>query len=75
MILTRTFRSRADTETGAKNNMINPVSSAPVASQPVVPQNAKPQQASSSSPQDSVQLSAQAQAHASGDVDHDGDSH
>ncbi len=55
--------------------MINPVSSTPVTSHPVPPQNAKPQQAASSSPQDTVQLSSKAQAHASGDVDHDGDSH
>ena len=58
--------------------MINPVSSAAVTSQTVVPQNAapaKPQQTSSSAPQDTVQLSSKAQAQASGDVDHDGDSH
>jgi hypothetical protein len=55
--------------------MINPVSSTPVPPQPVAPHNAKPQQASSSSPEDSVHLSAQGQAHASGDIDHDGDSH
>jgi len=56
--------------------MINPVSSA--VSQTVLPQNtaqAKPQQASSSAPQDTVQLSSKAQAQSSGDVDHDGDSH
>ena len=58
--------------------MINPVSSTPEASQAVAPQNtapAKPQPASSSEPTDSVQLSPKAQAQASGDVDHDGDSH
>jgi hypothetical protein len=56
--------------------MINPVSPAPVTQQPVVPQNAKPpQQASSSATQDSVHLSTRAQTHASGDVEHDGDSH
>jgi hypothetical protein len=58
--------------------MISPVSSAPVTPQAVVPHNgapSKPQQASPSAPQDTVQLSSKAQAHASGDVDHDGDSH
>ncbi|MGD1098161.1 MAG: hypothetical protein ABSB35_40005 [Bryobacteraceae bacterium] len=56
--------------------MINPVSSGstiPVAVQSV-PQP-KPPQASSSVPQDTVHLSPKAQAQASGDVDHDGDSH
>jgi hypothetical protein len=56
--------------------MINPVSSAPTASQRVAPQNtaqSKPQPATSSDPKDSVQLSPKAQA--TGDVDHDGDSH
>jgi len=55
--------------------MINPVSSAPAASQAVAPQNkalSKPQPAPSD-PKDTVQLSPKAQA--SGDVDHDGDSH
>jgi hypothetical protein len=63
---------------GVKTNMINPVSSASAVSQAVAPQNttqAKPQPASSSEPKDSVQLSPKAQAQASGDVDHDGDSH
>jgi len=58
--------------------MINPVSSASAVSQAVPAQNtaqSKPQPASSSEPQDTVQLSSKAQAHASGDVDHDGDSH
>ena len=58
--------------------MINPVSSASAVSQAVAPQNtaqSKPQPASSSDPKDSVQLSPKAQAQASGDVDHDGDSH
>jgi len=58
--------------------MINPVSSASVIPQAVLLQNtaqSKPQSASSSAPQDTVQLSSKAQAHASGDVDHDGDSH
>jgi len=57
--------------------MINPVSSTPVASQTVAPQNTaqlKPQPATSD-PKDSVQLSPKAQTQASGDVDHDGDSH
>jgi hypothetical protein len=61
-----------------KTNMINPVSYTSAASQAVAPQNtaqARPQPASSSEPKDSVQLSPKAQAHASGDVDHDGDSH
>jgi hypothetical protein len=65
-------------EAGVKTNMINPVSSASAISQAVAPQNAaqaKPQPASSSEPNDSVQLSPKAQAQASGDVDHDGDSH
>lgn len=59
-------------------HMIIPVSSASAASQAVAPQNtaqAKPQPATSSEPKDSVQLSPKAQAQASGDVDHDGDSH
>jgi hypothetical protein len=58
--------------------MINPVSSASPLAEAVAPQNgqqAKPQPASSSEPKDSVQLSPKAQAQASGDVDHDGDSH
>jgi hypothetical protein len=58
--------------------MINPVSSTPGASQAVAPQNtaqSKPQPATSSDPKDSVQLSPKAQTQASGDVDHDGDSH
>jgi hypothetical protein len=58
--------------------MINPVSSASALSQAVAPQNsaqAKPQPASSSEPQDTVQLSPKAQAQASGDIDQDGDSH
>ena len=58
--------------------MINPVSSATLVSQAVPTQNtaqSKPQQASSSEPQDTVQLSSKAQAQSSGDVDHDGDSH
>ena len=58
--------------------MINPVSSASAVSQAVLPQNpaqSKPQQASSSEPRDTVQLSSKAQAHSSGDVDHDGDNH
>ena len=63
---------------GVKTNMINAVSSASAVSQAVAPQNtapAKSQPASSSEPTDSVQLSPKAQAQASGDVDHDGDSH
>jgi hypothetical protein len=57
--------------------MISPVSSTSAPSQPVLQNSAapKPQQTSSSPSQDTVQLSAKAQAHASGDVDHDGDSH
>lgn len=58
--------------------MINPVSSASAASQAYAPQTAaqaKPAPAASSEPQDTAQLSPRAQAHASGDVDHDGDSH
>jgi hypothetical protein len=58
--------------------MINPVSSTSEASQAVAPQNtaqSKPQPAISSDPKDSVQLSPKAQTQASGDVDHDGDSH
>jgi hypothetical protein len=58
--------------------MSNPVSSVSAVSQAVALQNtarARPQPASSSEPKDSVQLSPKAQAQASGDVDHDGDSH
>ncbi len=58
--------------------MINPVSSASEVWQSVATQNtaqAKSQPASSSEPKDSVQLSPAAKAQASGDVDHDGDSH
>jgi hypothetical protein len=56
--------------------MISPISSSSALPQSVAPTaQPKPQQASSSEPQDTVQLSAKAQAHASGDVDHDGDSH
>jgi hypothetical protein len=67
----------AEMEGRSKTNVISPVSSASVQSQPVLQNSAppKPQQTSSSAAQDTVQLSAQAQAHASGDVDHDGDSH
>jgi hypothetical protein len=57
--------------------MINPVSSASLLLQAGAPQGtaqSKPQSASSD-PKDSVQLSPKAQAQASGDVDHDGDSH
>lgn len=63
---------------GVKTNMISPVSSASAASQALASQNrvqAKPKPASSSEPKDTVQLSPKAQAHASGDIDHDGDSH
>lgn len=63
---------------GVESIMINPISSASVVSHAVVPQNApqsKPQPPASSDQQDSVQLSPKAQAQASGDVDHDGDSH
>jgi hypothetical protein len=67
----------ADTESRVKfAYMINPVSSASGTSQAVAPQNtaqSKPQPATSSDPKDSVQLSPKAQA--TGDVDHDGDSH
>jgi hypothetical protein len=70
---------RADTKSRSqKSHMINPVSSTSAASQAVAPQNtaqSKPQQATSSDPKDSVQLSPRAQTQASGDVDHDGDSH
>ena len=58
--------------------MINTVSSASAVAPAVALQNtaqAKPQPASSAQPKDSVQLSPKAQALASGDVDHDGDSH
>jgi hypothetical protein len=58
--------------------MINPVSSASLAPQAGATQNtaqSKPQPAASSDPKDSVQLSPGAQTQASGDVDHDGDSH
>jgi hypothetical protein len=62
----------------SRRTMINSVSSASAASHAVAPRNAaqaKPHPASSSEPKDSVQLSPKAQAQASGDVDHDGDSH
>jgi hypothetical protein len=64
-------------KTGVRTNMINSVSSASAVSQAVLPQitQAKAQQASASESLDSVQLSSKAQAQASGDVDHDGDSH
>ena len=56
--------------------MINPVSSTSVVPPAVqsAPQS-KPQQAAPSEPKDTVHLSSQAKAQASGDVDHDGDSH
>jgi len=56
--------------------MINPVSS-PSAASPAVQNSipAKPHPAPAEQSQDTVQLSAKAQSHASGDVDHDGDSH
>jgi hypothetical protein len=56
--------------------MINPVSSGlaiPATAQKAPPPKA--QQASSAAPQDTVKLSPAALAQASGDVDHDGDSH
>jgi hypothetical protein len=58
--------------------MINPVSSTSAVSEAVAPQNtaqSKPQPATSSDTKDSVQLSPKAQTQASGDIDHDGDSH
>jgi len=58
--------------------MINPVSSTSAVSEAVAPQNtaqSKPHPVTSSGPKDSVQLSPKAQTQASGDVDHDGDSH
>jgi hypothetical protein len=63
------------TKQESRTHMINPVSSTSAASQAVAPQNSaqsKPQPATSA-PKDSVHLSPKAQA--SGDVDHDGDSH
>jgi hypothetical protein len=79
MFINSTFSAnRPIQEPGVKTNMINPVSSASALSQLVASQNnaqTKPQPASSSEPTDSVQLSPKAQAQASGDVDHDGDSH
>ena len=55
--------------------MISPVSSGTPVSAAVhsAPQQPKPQQAAQ--PQDTVELSSKAKAQASGDVDHDGDSH
>ena len=77
--LTRTFLAKGPIQrAGVKTNMIHPVSSASAVSQAVAPQNTaqtRPQPPSSSEPKDSVQLSPKAQAQASGDVDHDGDSH
>lgn len=58
--------------------MIGPISSSSAVSQTIAPQNtvqSKSQAPASSDQQDSVQLSPQAKAQASGDVDHDGDSH
>jgi hypothetical protein len=58
--------------------MINPVSYASVTPQLASSQPAaqpKSPQASSSGPQDTVQLSSKARSQASGDADHDGDSH
>ena len=58
--------------------MINPISSASAVSQALALQNtpqSKPQPPASSERQDSVQLSPEAKAQASADVDHDGDSH
>jgi hypothetical protein len=68
------FRKKADMKNRSQKQMINPVSSASVVPQAVqsAPQS-KPQQAASSEPKDTVHLSSQAKA--SGDVDHDGDSH
>jgi hypothetical protein len=56
--------------------MINPISSAIAASQISAAQNSAPKApaAPAAQPQDSVHLSAAA-LKASGDVDHDGDSH
>lgn len=58
--------------------MVSPISSASAPIEAVSLQNAtpaKPHQASTGQSQDTVQLSATAQAQAAGDVDHDGDSH
>jgi hypothetical protein len=54
--------------------MISPVSSHPAVPATQRAPQSKPQ-ASPAPQQDTVQLSAKAHAHASGDVDHDGDSH
>jgi len=68
----------ADKRQKVKTHMINPVSSASAASQTFSVPNgipAKPQPVPLEQSQDTAQLSAKAQAHAGGDVDHDGDSH
>jgi len=54
--------------------MVNPVSSGNAISSAVQPSAAQPQAKPAAPPQDSVHVSKQALA-ASGDVDHDGDSH
>jgi hypothetical protein len=64
-------------ENRSQKQMINPVSPASLVSPAVqsAPKT-KPQQAATpSEPKDTVHLSSQAKAQASGDVDHDGDSH
>jgi hypothetical protein len=58
--------------------MVNPVSSTSVVAQAAIDQKAaqpKPNQSSTPAPKDTVQLSPEAKAQASGDVDHGGDSH
>lgn len=55
--------------------MINPVSSTSVVPSAVQSAPQSKPQAAPSEPKDTVHLSSQAKAQASGDVDHDGDSH
>jgi len=55
--------------------MISPISSSTAVPVSSVPTQSPAPKASSAAPQDTVQLSPQAKAAASGDVDHDGDSH
>jgi hypothetical protein len=58
--------------------MVHSVSSTSAVAQAAIDQRAaqpKPNQSSAPAPKDTVQLSPEAKAQASGDVDHDGDRH
>jgi hypothetical protein len=76
MRFVRVFPENGRYEEQEPKAMINPVSSASVVTPTVQSaRQPKPQRAAPTEPKDTVHLSSQAKAQASGDVDHDGDSH